>query len=329
MKDANGPVEALGPSKLVYKKYRGNLYDDLVDEMLKINSPLIQSLIFYELSKLAWGPKLYGLFENGRVEEFVNCHTLSHEEAFAPELIYDVAKAYARFHSLDLPVARDYNLLDRLITSVPGNKESLQKFLESHNIEEVETLNNAKRLMNFPFEEVKEFIDSVSGKVKQRTVFCTMDPNYLNRLVKNEKSNDPSASRVLIIDFDFSGYFHRGYDLAGHFINRMLDWTTDKPSGIPYPNETERMTFLSAYLKESEKRLDDFDNNSIDSLQNLTLEVDLNVFVYLLLLLAFGLRVATNVTEEPSAIAYTDPMLDLYSQLRKEFHLKYPNLVGN
>ena len=52
-----------------------------IKDKITINSPLVQSLIFYGQSKQGWGPKLYGLLEDGRVEEFVDCHTLTAEEA--------------------------------------------------------------------------------------------------------------------------------------------------------------------------------------------------------------------------------------------------------
>ena len=72
-----------------------------------------------------------------------------------------------------------------------------------------------------------------------------LDSNYLNKPVRDEKPNDPSATCVLIIEFDLSAY--RGFDLGGHFLLPMFDWgaqgnkDNSNVSGQPYPGESERI----------------------------------------------------------------------------------------
>ena len=80
--DPNTP----GPTSIVFKKCGGNVFDEDVKEVVITNSPLVQSLIFYEQSKRVWGPKLCGLLEIGRIEEFVSRHTLNQKESFTSEL---------------------------------------------------------------------------------------------------------------------------------------------------------------------------------------------------------------------------------------------------
>lgn len=321
-----------GPTSVVFKKYGGNIYTQQAKEMgFKINSQLVQSLIFYEQAKRGWGPKLYGLFEGGRIEEFIDCHTLKAEEAFDPELSKDLAKAYARFHSLQVPIKKEhFDMLAQLLPAVDENNKQLATFIESKNMDETDPLMCFKRLHKFPFHEEGKWLESIRQKVTQRTVLCTMDPNYLNRLVRNERPSDPKATRTLIIDFDVSAYSYRGYDLGGHFILRMFNSDEEfKMSNLPYPSEAEQMTFLSAYLEEVEKLLDDLDKNSLDSVENLLLECQLNSLDYVVSILISGLKVHTILEEKPNLPGFIDPLLNVYTELKERFCSKYPELVKN
>ena len=317
------------PTSLVYKIYGGNIFNKEIDGLVQINSPLVQAMICYEQSRRGWGPKLYGLFEKGRIEEFIHCRTLKHEEAFIPEINKDIAKALARFHSLKLPIKQEIYYLDRATCSSWDEKrEDIGLFLESSK-EETDAVKNMKLLYDFPMHQEQTWLESVRSKIRQRKAFCTFDPNYLNKLVRNEKPCDPNATRVLLIDYDLSAYSHRGYDIGGHFVLRMFDWSgrgdksNEKISGQPYPSESERMEFLSAYLEESEKLLDDFDKNSIDSLEQLTLEADFSVFVYLLSLLGFASKVHTLLDDQPQMPTLIRPAITLYNDLKKKFIKKY------
>ena len=324
--------ETSGPTKLVFKQYGGNVFTDAAKDVLTINSPLVQSLIFYEQSKRGWGPKLYGLLDNIRIEEFVECHTLRHTEAFTPEILKDTAKAFARFHSLKLPINQECKdtLKETFLTSAI-NKEKMKNFLESDPIIDTEILKRFNKLMLFPFEEEEKWINSFRRKIQQRKVLCTMDSNYLNRLVREEKPSDPDATRVLIIDFDASGYSDRGFDLAGHFISKMFDVSNKETmiSGFEFPSESEQMSLLSAYLEECEKLFDDFDKNSLDSLENLLLETDLNLFIVLYSYFSFGLVLYSSYKEEPAITTFISPGLKLYNEKKQEFLVKYSHLISN
>lgn len=317
-----------GPAKLVYKRYGGNTYG----ENSILNSPMVQSVIFYEQSKRGWGPKLYGLFDGGRIEEFIECRTLQYEEAFIPEISRDVARAYARFHSIKLPFSqKPREAMLRLMGRSKGGKEELANVLESGVITDSQVSSSFKRLINFPFAVEIDWILSVYDRINQRAVLVTFDPNYMNRLVRNERPSDPNVTRSIIIDYDFTAYSYRGYDLGGHFVNRCFNWASkeSKVTNVRYPDETERITFLSSYLQECERHFDDLDRNSLDSLENVTLEADLHAFVYMIVLLGFGLVVHRSMQEQPKMFTFISPMLDLYQALKLEFVKKYPSFALN
>ena len=319
-----------GPSSLLVKKYGGNVFSEKAEGYL--NSSLHQALIFYEQSVRGWGPKLYGLLEDGRVEEYVDCHTLTPEEAFTPEFSRDIAKAYARFHSLKLPIKKgNPNILLHTEPTINSCKKGTEIFLASGKLEDTELIESYKKLFEFPIGDEIGWLNCLFEKIKQRTVMCTMDPNYLNRLVRNQKPSDPNATRVVLIDFDLSKYADRGYDLAGHFVNRMFCWSgkDTKVSGAEYPSEEERVAFLSAYLEEAEELFDDFDRNSLDSLENLIQETDVYAMVFCMTLMPLAFMLPSVLEKEPKMGTFIDPLLNIYSQLKQEFCLKYSQLVMN
>ena len=329
-KNDEGNSQHRGQSSLIVKNYGGNIFNEQASGLTNINSPMVQSLIFYEQAKRGWGPKLYGLTDGGRVEEFIDCHTLTGHEAFETELNKDMARAYARFHSLKLPLRQENcDILTTLLPSVAEAKAKVKTFLASGYTEQSEALKWFQELHDFPLEEEGMWIKSIFPKVKQRTVLCTMDPNYQNRLVRTYPSSDPRATRTVIIDFDLTCYSDRGFDLGGHFVTRLYNGASKetKVSGAPYPSEPERIEFLTAYLQESEKLLEDFDRSTLDSLDNLLLETELNALVYIITGLTFSLNMHSILDQEPNITTYFEPMMSLYRKLKQEFITKYPKLI--
>lgn len=332
VKRINDPdeVKKSGPKELLFKKYGGNFLDT---EPLRVNSPLVQELILYGQAKRGWGPNLYGVFDNGRIEELINCHTLTHEEAFTPEISKDLAKSFARFHSLQLPLEKaSVDILENMFSSVDKLKNEVAHFLSNFKLENLQIKRAFERLHRFPFENEYKWIKSTSKKISQRIVLCSIDGNYLNRLVRDGESNDKNATQTIIIDFDVSCYSYRGLDISGHFINRMMDAEAKNGtlmSGFPYPSEEERTFFLTRYLEQCEKLFDDFDHQSLDSLDNLKIETDLNAFVFLIYWFIFALTF-TKAAEQGSVMwTFLPPLLDLYDELKEQFTKSYPSLVCN
>ena len=67
-----------------------------------------QAIVHWEMSRRGWGPRIYGVFAGGRLEEwYVDAHTLTPAEAMVEDVRGGVARGYARLHSLRLPLRRD------------------------------------------------------------------------------------------------------------------------------------------------------------------------------------------------------------------------------
>ena len=89
------------PNKLIIRMYGGNMIDnEMKNTLMKltINQELV---LLGELGHRGLAPKVYGIFEEGRIEEFIGHHMMTEEEACTPEIQRDMAKTIARFHSVD------------------------------------------------------------------------------------------------------------------------------------------------------------------------------------------------------------------------------------
>ena len=320
------------PKSLVFKKYGGNERGTVFEDKVVINSPLVQSLVFYEQSKRGWGPKLFGLFENGRVEELVDGHTLTAEEAFTPDMIKDSAKAFARFNSHKFPFCqKPRDILQEAMLTVEPSKNDLRELINSGDLGGLKEANYPmEEMLNFPYETERQWIDSIESKITQRVVFCTLDNNYLNRLVRNVKQSDENSTMTVLIDFDQSAYSYRGTELAGHFLCRLFDISSkdSKYNNVPIPTESERTEFLIAYLEECKELFDDFDADSLDSLEQLTLEVDFHLCSYALSCVIFCIQVVKLIQPDASMGAFVRPMLKIQKELKEYFCKKYPSLVN-
>jgi thiamine kinase-like enzyme len=87
------------------------------------------------------------------------------------------------------------------------------------------------------------------------------DTNFLNVLVRpasaidsgddddNDSDND---NRVVLIDYETVSYSYRGFDIGGHFSERMYSYS--KPdsqlTGYSAPDVAEQKAFCEAYLRE-------------------------------------------------------------------------------
>lgn len=243
---------------------------------LAINTDISQTLIQYEMSRRELGPKLYGLIKGGSIEEFIDAHTLTSEESADPIISQEIAHSLAAVHAIKgLPLklnAREEN--DRMqkewIQMIPKNRDYL------YNNQKIQKYNiDLDFVMNFEYAQQIDWLISKYKELKLRKNFILNDMNYLNCLVRNNPIE--GRSRVMLIDYDLGHYDYRGIDLGIHFFNRRIKYDAKEDKIIPgssFPSIEEKRQFLKFYQQEI-KRLNvwnDFDENGIDSIDNLLIE---------------------------------------------------------
>ncbi|EOR04242.1 hypothetical protein E3P77_00166 [Wallemia ichthyophaga] len=260
-------------------------YDDAPTVLLRVYGPSSTLLIsrpreMHILNTLSrhynLGPKIYGTFANGRVEEWFSSRPCSKDD-IRSDLKIDIAKRMKELHQVDLrkmdvvgPVAPGYNerstrygVWDNISSwltpaSVVLKRMSRVKFPQNHpyyNL--VEDINLP--LLIQEFNAYEDYLREFEEEVKPSPlVFCHNDTQPGNILLLDRKPVDkPSHHKICVIDFEYAAPNARGYDLANHFTEWRYDYHHDTLSWKPilsYPSYQDRRAFYEAYMSESEKQ---------------------------------------------------------------------------
>lgn len=76
---------------------------------------LTDTIVFALLSERRMGPKLYGVFEEGRIEEFIESRPLSTEELPTPEIAAEIARLLSKIHRLNIPTNKQPDYLPKTL----------------------------------------------------------------------------------------------------------------------------------------------------------------------------------------------------------------------
>eukprot|EP01102_Stenamoeba_stenopodia_P000226 TRINITY_DN10194_c0_g1_i1.p1 TRINITY_DN10194_c0_g1~~TRINITY_DN10194_c0_g1_i1.p1 ORF type:complete len:618 (+),score=161.12 TRINITY_DN10194_c0_g1_i1:61-1854(+) len=199
-----------------------------------------ENTIFNIFSELGFGPKLYGIFEKGRIEEFIFARTLLLDDLPKPLLSGLIAKKLAVMHSFDMP-----------FPAIPSLFESLSNWLQ------------AARAVSFPNDFIKDRIvkemnlEALDEEVEKLQILLESLNSPIvfchNDLQEGNIMWDQADENIRFIDFEYGNYNYRGFDIANHFCEWMFDYSkqeypyfTTEPGR--YPTETQMKHFLRNYL---------------------------------------------------------------------------------
>jgi len=253
-------------------------------EILRENSDslVIDTVIFALLAEKGFGPKLYGVFQGGRLEQYINhsrclrCHELS-----IPNISIKIAQKIALFHTLQMPLNKEprflIDLTERLLDASegiiwPSGRDSPPNPALAVVAEKWDLQKEWKRL--------SEIIEKVPSEV----VFCHNDLQEGNLLLMErlagaprrisstspiealdnfpDPPNDESVHLPVIqpIDFEYCAYNNRGYDFGNHFLEWCYDYHVYefpwyKANLNDYPTKPQQMLFIRTYLQSRHKNL--------------------------------------------------------------------------
>jgi len=89
------------PSRVLVRFY-GQIHSEGALEAI-----LTESVIFTLLSERKLGPRLYGVFPGGRLEEFIPARPLKTKELTDPEISSIIGEKMAQIHTLDVPISKE------------------------------------------------------------------------------------------------------------------------------------------------------------------------------------------------------------------------------
>ena len=74
---------------------------ELEDSILK------DLIVSTKLNFVISSPKIYGIFDHGRLEEYIDAKSLKRNDFSNPEISRMFAKEVAKFHAIDMPFVKD------------------------------------------------------------------------------------------------------------------------------------------------------------------------------------------------------------------------------
>ncbi|XP_071617846.1 choline kinase alpha isoform X2 [Heliangelus exortis] len=251
-------VETLGdePRKVLLRLYgailqmrscnKGETVQSQKDSDLQgAEAMVLESVMFAILAERALGPKLYGIFPQGRLEEFIPSRKLSTEELSLPDISAEIAEKMARFHGMTMPFNKEpkwlFGTMEKYLNQVLRIK--FTKESRTRKLNKLLSYNLPQEMKN-----LRAMLEATSSPV----VFCHNDCQEGNVLFLEGKENSENQ-KLMLIDFEYSSYNYRGFDIGNHFCEWMYDYTYEKypffkASFLKYPSKKQQLHFISSYL---------------------------------------------------------------------------------
>lgn len=227
------------------------------------------------------GPRVYGTFENGRIEEYFESTTLSASDIREPRISRWIGARMAELHSVDIEVVEDTSLQFRgegMGWGV-GVKKNVKSWLDP--AQEVLALSSVSAAIREEL-DLKRFKEEWAAYTRwlstvddvnhgSRRVFAHNDAQYGNLLRLKHLTEGLDEHRqvcatlyihvgfsrwpclkIVVVDFEYASPNPASFDIANHFH----EWTADYHGSTPhlldpsrYPSFKERRNFYIAYLQ--------------------------------------------------------------------------------
>ncbi|NXN63196.1 CHKB kinase, partial [Himantopus himantopus] len=219
-----------------------------------VDSLVLESVMFAILAERALGPRLYGVFPQGRLEQYIPSRRLRTEDLRDPDISGEIAVKMSRFHGMVMPFNKEPKWLF-------GTMEWYLKQISELTFPEEEQLKKFNHLKTYNLQEEMKSLRELLESTPSPVVFCHNDVQEGNILLLagHEAS---SSDKLMLIDFEYSSYNYRGFDIGNHFCEWVYNYTHDswpffKASPENYPSRQQQLHFIRHYLSEDSGRRGD------------------------------------------------------------------------
>ncbi|GFT22026.1 choline kinase alpha [Nephila pilipes] len=230
-----------------------------------VEAKVTESVIFMMLSERNLGPKLYGIFPGGRLEEYIPARAMTCDELKAPEMSATIARKLAKVHTLNVPINKEPKwLFDKMQNWMNFAKNEIR--LENLNDEQKKI---AVNLLSQDFEKEFVWLRNVLIKANSPVLFCHNDLQEGNILVPERAS--ALEDKIVFIDFEYCSYNFRAFDIANHFCEWCFDYSNPNYPHFSakeeeYPAVSQQLNFIRSYLRNFESSCND--NEVSDEINN-------------------------------------------------------------
>ncbi|CAJ0600846.1 unnamed protein product [Cylicocyclus nassatus] len=305
-------------------------YEKLINELV----------VLMTLAESGLGPKLLGVFPGGRFEQYIPSRHLQHHEVTDSRNCVLLARLLPRFHSATVPVSKQPSLLHMMrewlalfgkqgTSSIQMETTSFQ--LPANTFPSTLSLDDIAREIDL----VEEFLSTSTSPI----VFCHNDLTSGNLLLSSHSANDPKFSidddaaptladiaanrttsrdvSLSLVDFEFSGYNYRGFDLANYFCAAAIEHIRhDFPHYHINVGKLQDHHVMLKFCKEYVTRAKEL-NISIKSENNLLWEIEQFMPVVHLFWAIFNLYCEKDTLAIMDCAAYARDRLALFYHSRE------------
>ncbi|EYC26734.1 hypothetical protein Y032_0010g938 [Ancylostoma ceylanicum] len=238
---------------------------------------LNELVVFTSLAENGLGPKLLGIFPGGRFEEYIPSRHVEHHEVTDSRTCTLLARVLPRFHATAVPISKRPTLLSMMrewlalfeeqgSSHVKMRTTSFQ--LPPNTFPSVVSTSELAREIDL----IEEFLatgpspvvfchnDLTSGNLLLSTKSSTgVTPTIAEKISLNENTKDKDREVTLnLVDFEFSTYNYRGFDLANYFCaaaieHNLREFPHYKIDLTKLQNRSRKLEFCREYVKEAKK----------------------------------------------------------------------------
>ncbi|CAD8158434.1 unnamed protein product [Paramecium pentaurelia] len=259
-----------------------------------------------QVAKCKMGPHFYGHTQHVRLEEYIENEVMSQESMKDPETYTLVAQTLCKFHQID--ISGQMNDRTPLFEKhLQENSDFLQQVREKvcSNLFSEDERSILSNMAHWFSEEEVKFLQSVLPK--DDIVFSHND-----LLANNILLIPPNFDKVVFIDFEYSSYNFRGFDIANYFNESQFSYLNPNP---PYFYIEEGMIdedilkdFVKVYIEKSGLDLD---------YQNLLHQVYIGQLFSHFFWAAWGIIMAKSNDIVFDYLAFVEVRYHKYYQLKK------------
>ncbi|XP_075044713.1 choline kinase alpha [Mixophyes fleayi] len=233
---------------------------------------VMESVMFAILAERSLGPKLYGIFPQGRLEQFIPSRKLETEELSLHDISAEIAEKMARFHGMSMPFNKEPKWLFGTMEKYLKQVLKIKFTRESHT-------RKLNKLLSYNLPKEMASLKTLLETTQSPVVFCHNDCQEGNVLLLDGRENS-EKQKLMLIDFEYSSYNYRGFDIGNHFCEWAYDYTYEKfpffkASISKYPTKRQQLHFISNYLAEFQPGFQNMSNEERSKVENeMLIEVD-------------------------------------------------------
>ncbi|XP_058545855.1 choline kinase alpha isoform X9 [Neofelis nebulosa] len=182
---------------------------------------------------------------------------LDTEELSLPDISAEIAEKMATFHGMKMPFNKEpkwlFGTMEKYL-----NQVLRVKFAGEPRVKQLHRL--LRHNLPLELENLRSLLESTPSPV----VFCHNDCQEGNILMLEGRENS-EKQKLMLIDFEYSSYNYRGFDIGNHFCEWMYDYNYEKypffrANVLKYPTKKQQLHFISNYLAAFQNEFENLGN---------------------------------------------------------------------